>query len=488
MARKPQAADPDRLPAGKLLAWAGAGVSAGANFIILGYMSLYATDTLGIPAATVGLVILVSSLANVAGGLVSSWIVDRSPETRWGKARPYELAVIGIWLATWALFSTPASLDTAGRTVWLFVSFIAINVVFDTLLRSNDTLYMARAFANRRVYAKVYTRSGIFTTLMGITMTVTLPMALSWAGKDPERWSIAMLCFAVPLALIGMTRFFFVKEEFRSVDADEPPVKVRDLIATLRSGKWVWLLAGLTLLSSAINGANMISYYFRYIVGDLALQGAVAGASVIILPLILFFPRLMKRFAISQILIVGATMGLVGSGFYLFANGNLVLLMIGSILGGFAVLPLSYLTGVMILDVCAFNEWKGRRRLESTMGAVVGVCGRIGIGLSGLVVGQVLTAAGYDGTQRAQTASANTAIIGLFAGIPATVFLGIIILMVFYSRFDKKILPVVHSELDAKRAAADEKVLTLDEEEARVPLTASAGIPDQQSFPPAGHL
>ncbi|MGK9146088.1 MFS transporter [Plantibacter flavus] len=477
-------ADPDRLPFGKLFAWAGAGISAGANFIVLGYMAIYATDTLGIPAAMVGVIILVSSLCNIAGGLLASWIIDRSPETRWGKARPYEFAVIGVWLATWALFSTPASLDISGRTIWVFTTFLAINVLFDTLLRSNDTLYMARAFANRRVYAKVYTRAGIFTTIAGIALTIALPIGLNWADKDPARWSIVMLCVAVPLGILGMTRFIFVKEEFKTADTGAPPIKIGDLISTLRAGKWIWLIAGLYFLNSGINGANMISYYFRYVVGNLALQGAVAGAAVLILPLILLFPRLMKRFAISQIMIAGCMIGLIGAGFYLFANGSLILLGVGALLGGFAALPLSYLGGVMILDVCAFNEWKGKRRLESTMGALTGVMGRVGIGAAGLLVGASLSATGYDGTLDVQPASANTAIVGLFAGIPALVYLGIIVLMIFYSKFDLKILPVVNADLDARRAAADPEALTRAEEDAAVPLTTPASIPGEQAAPP----
>lgn len=463
MARADRMADPDALPFGKLLAWAGAGVSGGASFILLGYVSLYATDTLGISPAIVGGMILVASFANVVGGLFASYIVDRSPETRLGKARPYELAVLGIWLATWALFSVPSGLDQVGRTVWLFVTYLLINTVFDTVLRANDTLYMARAFANRRVYAKVYTRSGIFTTIASIALSVTIPMVLAWAGKDPERWSLGMLAFAVPLALIGMTRFFFVKEEFRTADSGEPPVKIRELLAVLGATKWVWLLAAMMFLTNAINGANMISYYFRYVVGDLALQGVAAAFGILALPVILFFPRLMKRFTISQILVVGAALGLVGAGLYWAANGSVILVTIGSLLAALATLPTSYLIGVMILDICAYNEWRGKRRLESTMGAAVGVFGRIGVGVAGLVVGQVLQLAGYDGTSQTQSPAALDAITGLFAGVPTVVFAGIILLMVFYGRFDRTIMPVVEAEIDDVRAARLTEAASLSE-------------------------
>lgn len=457
-----KAADPDRLPAGKLIAWAGAGVSGGANFVILGYVSLYATDTLGLAPALIGIMVLVSAFANVAGALTAGYLIDRSPETRWGKARPYEFAVLGTWAATWALFSTPSGLDQSGRIVWLFVTFLTINAVFDPILRGNDTLYMARAFANRRVYAKVYTRAGIFTTLGGIVLSITLPIALDWAGKTPELWSIVMAVFAVPLALIGMSRFVFVKEEFNTAESGERPVRVRDIFGALRTTRWVWFLCAVGALSAAVNGANMVSYYFRYVIGNLALQGVIAAIGIVALPLILFFPRLMKRFAISQILVAGAALGVAGSVFYAAANGNLVIFTIGTLLSAFALLPLSYLVGVMILDICAFNEWRGKHRLESTMGAIVGVFGRLGTGVAGFVVGIVLQASGYDGTKDAQTGGAQTAIVWLTAGVPAFCFAAVIVLMLMYGRFDRGILPQVHADLDARRRAreeADEKLI-----------------------------
>ena len=455
MKKTSKSTDPDRLPAGKLLAWAGAGVSGGASFIVLGYVSLYATDTLGLAPALIGVLVLVSAFANVAGALLAAYVIDRSPETRWGKARPYELAVLGIWAATWALFSTPTALDESGRIVWLFVTYITINAVFDPILRGNDTLYMARAFANRRVYAKVYTRAGIFTTLGGIVLSITLPIALGWAGKSPELWSVVMACFSIPLAAIGMTRFFFVKEQFNTSTPGIPPVRLKDIFVALGTTKWVWFLCALAAFSSAVNGANMVSYYFRYIVGNLALQGAIAAAGILVLPLTLIFPRLMKRFAISQILVGGAALGVIGAVFYAVANGNLVIFTIGALLSGCALLPLSYLVGVMVLDICSFNEWRGKHRLESTLGAVVGVFGRLGIGVAGFIVGVVLSAAGYDGALDVQEPAAEAAIVALTAGVPAVCFTMVVVLMLVYGRFDRRILPQVHAELDARHAERD---------------------------------
>ncbi len=63
--------------------------------------------------------------------------------------------------------------------------------------------------------------------------------------------------------------------------------------------------------------------------------------------------------------------------------------------------------------------------------------------------------------------------MGLFAGIPAAVFIGIIILMAFYLHFEKKILPQVEADLEERRASAAEQ------EPALVPAVAATTEPGE---------
>lgn len=461
------------LPFGKLVAWAGAGLSAAANFLILGYTAIYITDTLGLSPAFVGALLLISNVCNGVFGLAAAFVVDRSPETRLGKARPYEFAVLGIWLATWLLFSTPSALDDLGRAVWVLVTFISIQAVFDTLLRANDNLYLARAFYGRQVYAKVTTRSGIITSLGAIVVTVTLPMVLNAAGKSPEGWSSAIAWFAVPLAVIGMSRFAFVKEVHLTADAGAPPIRLRDIAAALRGNRWIFAIAALQMLAAAINGTGAGAYYFRYVVGDLGLQSVVLGAGILVLPSILFLPVLMKRVAISTIILIGAVSGVIGSVVNGFAGANIPILVIGGLFTGLALLPVSYLLSVLVLDLAAYNEWRGNRRLESTISAIVGIFQKIGQGLAGALVGGVLSLSGYDGSADVQGPAATAAIVALYSWLPAALFALVIVVMVVYGRFDRSVLPRAQAELDARDAALNESAAT-----ARATLTKQADAPE----------
>lgn len=254
--------------------------------------------------------------------------------------------------------------------------------------------------------------------------------------------------------------------------------------------KWIFLLAGVQIATSAVTGANVAAYYFRYVVGNLGLMGIMAALGIIVLPAILVLPKLMKRWAISQIVMAGAVMGIIGSAMFAFAGGNLVILSIGGIFNGLAILPISYLMTVMVLDLASYNEWKGQRRLESTLGTIVGVAGKLGMGLAGLITGQVLAASGYDGSKAAQAPSAVSAIVGLYSLFPAALFAIVFVLMTIYARFDRKILPQVHVELDALHAsrAAGEAGATEQDAPTSTPVTHALpdGVPPRDTITAPG--
>ena len=53
--------DPNHLGFGRLMAWKSSDIAmAGLNVIVLGYLSIYCSDTLGIAPAVVGTVLMVS--------------------------------------------------------------------------------------------------------------------------------------------------------------------------------------------------------------------------------------------------------------------------------------------------------------------------------------------------------------------------------------------------------------------------------------------
>lgn len=95
-----------KLPFGTTPAWSSRSISVAVGIVLLGQVSFYATESVGLSAAIVGTILAISKAFDAVTDLVSGFIVDRT-RSKLGKGRPYELFIVPFWLCIVAFFSTP---------------------------------------------------------------------------------------------------------------------------------------------------------------------------------------------------------------------------------------------------------------------------------------------------------------------------------------------------------------------------------------------
>lgn len=449
--RQEKRADPTRVGFWRVIAWSSSHASQAANVLVVGYFVLYCTDTLGLNPAIVGALFLASKVVDAVGTLLSGWLVDISPETRWGKARPYDLAIIGVWVFTAIMFSTPASLNDTGKYVWVFASFTMVSAIFTPLFLANQPLFMARAFGNREAITKVSSTSGLVVALAGVLTGITFPIFVQQVGKSPEGWTTLVLLYSIPMLLFGLVRFLTVREG-HSTEEGLPRVRFSDIRTVLSSNPYLWGVGLIQLIAAVVTSLGALSYYYRYIVGNIALQGLLGALALVLLPLFVVMPKLIRRFSVSKLIAVAGLLGVIGFTMYSFAGANIVLLIIAAVFTGASNLPVSFLLPILVIDNATYNEWKGNRRLESVGGAVQAFALAVGGGLAGGATGILLGAFGYDGTKAVQSAAATTGIVVVNSWLPAALSVIIIVVALFYDRFERQ-LPVITREIDIQRIA-----------------------------------
>ncbi|MDR2786145.1 MAG: MFS transporter, partial [Treponema sp.] len=96
--RKEKKVNPDHLSVGKFFAWKTRDVASAGVIVVMGFLTMFCTDYLGMPAAYVGTLLLAGRVFDGITDLFAGFLVDNT-NTRWGKARPYEWCIIGSWLA-----------------------------------------------------------------------------------------------------------------------------------------------------------------------------------------------------------------------------------------------------------------------------------------------------------------------------------------------------------------------------------------------------
>lgn len=376
---KVKTSNPDKVPVGKLFAWQTRPISLGAITIIFGYLSLYCTDMLGMPAALVGTLLMVSKIFDGITDLIAGWIVDNT-NTKLGKGRPYELCLIGVWVCTYALFYASDGWSLTVKSIWLFIMYTLVWSIFSTMLNAAETTYIIRAFHSKDAITKVSAYGGIIVTVGCMVVSVTLPMVIASVATTLSGWRLMILMYGIPLLILGMVRFFVVKEE-KGDEGDgekEERVRVKDILKVLVSNRYVWLLGIASLVPQMITGMGASTYYFTWVVGDLSLYSIIQFVSILSLIFLVVMPQMMKRYSAMQVVGISAAIGLVGYLIQFFAGTNLPLLVVGSLLAGVASLPPSYMRAVIIMQISDYNEFNHSPRMEASLAAAVNFLCKIG--------------------------------------------------------------------------------------------------------------
>lgn len=463
MSEMTQTATPKKkkeLTFGKLIAWSLRGGSTGVALMIMGYLSMFAIKVLGIPAVTVGTLMLASKFLDGVTDIFAGYIVDKT-NTKIGRGRPYELCVIGLWITTLALFICPASWGTTLKCVWLFIMYAFSNSVFMTFLNANQTVYMVRAFSDQKDYVALSTYGGLIPMVVVVIFNIIFPVLIGRIATSQAGWITLILIFAAPMVVLGLLRFFVVKETRKIDEKSGEKLSMKDVFTVLKKNPYIYIIALATFTMNLITNMGVNNFYFTDIVGNIGLLGALSAVQMIAIPMMLVIPTILKRTTVVKIIRVGILCTMAGYLINFFAGANFPLLAVAAVLYGGGAVPISMLTGLMIIDCAEYNEYKGLYRLEGSLGAINGFAQKLGAGLGAGLLGILLGLAGYSETAAVQTAGALNMVRLLFSLIPAALYLLVYLAFHLY-KLDKR-MPEIRKANEEKRAKVAEET-ALEEE------------------------
>lgn len=381
-------AENEVLPGYLKWAWTSRGLSLALNVILIMQLTYYCTDMLGMGATLVGTLLLASKIFDGVTDLFVGFIIDAT-HTKWGKARPYEIFIVFVWGLTVLLFSAP-EMSTTGKAIFVFVLYTLINSVCATFLNGGDAVYLARSIRSEKNRVSVMSFNGGIIMLFSIVISMLLPQLIAGMGSTKEGWTTMALIFAIPCAIIGMFRFIFVKEV---VDDNQPSdqqkeevqkIPLKQSLKCVFSNKYIFILAGMTLVVQlATNiGTAVNTYYFKYIMGNIGLATLVSIGSMLTPVIMLIFPVLSRKFGTVPILRAGAVLGVVGYGIRILGGTNLVTLTLGSVIGGVAILPVTMMISIYLIDTMDYGEWKTGTRVEGMLASVNSFASKLGSGIA----------------------------------------------------------------------------------------------------------
>lgn len=454
-----------KMPLWYSLAWSSRGIAAALNVILVGYVSFYASDVLGLSVGIIGTALLLSKIIDAFTDLGIGFLIDKT-HSRWGKARPYEIFIILQWVFTVLLFSVP-SIGKTGQYVYIFIMYVMINAICTTALGGSDSVYLARTFSTDNNRIKVMSVNGVVVMLCSIVFNIVAPQFIQQAGTSKAGWSTLALSMGIPLAIIGMLRFFLCKELPQKQEQSEAgaaadtkeskqtnSLSFKEMLSALGKNKYLFLLVGLMLITNIINNLGpAATYYFKYMVGDIGAL-SIANMTAVATPfLLILFPMLSRKIGTTRILQIASALGVVGMIIRTIGGINMATIMVGGLFNSVAVLPVSMMINTYLIDCMDYGEWKTGSRIEGLIASIVNFSAKVGQGVAAGLLGLIMGIAGYNGSLAAQSATANTAIIAMYNILPMILYAMMFIISMMYKmdKFRPKMqaeLKVMHGETE----------------------------------------
>lgn len=429
------------------------------------FLIYYYTDVWGIPAASIGLMLLLVRLWDAINDPLMGLVCDRT-STRWGKYRPYLL-----WMAIpygffgYLLFANP-DLSPGGKLIYAYVTYTlmlmaytAINVPYSSLLG------VLSPSSRSRTIASSFRFVGAFGGGLLITLLVRPMVAALGGGDEVAGFQSTMAIFAVVSVLLFWVTFATTRERV------SPPARQKthvwgEIGELSKNRPWLILLVAAVCSTAFITGrASATIYYFKYVVGDdgrAVLFGTLDQTTVFLSSGMLFMMLgtasvgFISRWADKKHLTVGLTLGtaVCYALFYVLPPENFMLLLAVNSLGAFMLGPTSALVWAMYADVADYGEWKFGRRSTGLVYSASLFALKTGSMIAGTLIGVLLSAFGFV-PNAVQGVSALVGINLLFSLIPAAFGVLKALAIAFYP-LDQRRVDQIEAELEQRRAVRGE--------------------------------
>lgn len=400
--------------------------------LISNFVMLYLTNTVGMNAAVIGTLILVSKLLDGVTDIFFGNLIDRT-RSKMGKARPWMLwSYVGNAIALVAVFTIPSGMGESVKYAYFFIAYTMLNAIFYTANNISYSALTSLITKNPNERVQMGTFRFIGSTLATVVVSNYTLVLVEKFGGGAIGWKWTAVVFAVIGIAVNTFSVLSVKElpedelnKGRGQEkAQSEKIGLFDTLKTLLSNKYFDMLTLLYLLFYMMMGISMGAaiYYFIYNCGDANWFGKMATASSVgsVVGLIVA-PWLVQKFKGIRTLNLGAF------------SLNFVIRIVFLILAlNFRASVLVWLFALVSLTMCTlggtFNALvseasdytfiKTGKRLDGSMYSCTSFGMKVGGGLGSAISGWLLAASHFDSTALVQPVECSNMLTFMFAGIP----------------------------------------------------------------------
>lgn len=407
---------------------------------LIGAITYFYTDKIGVAAMTAANVLLIAKIVDAFTDLIMGRIMDNGKSPK-GKCRPWFLRMaIPAFVVIVALFSVPSGLSSP----MLFAYLLITNVLASAVVSTAISIPYNAIQCMRTPSIEERTKMGIFRSIMGYLIGMIIAIALvpitNLLGVNGVADQAAYIKFAVVLGLISMVLLLIlyaksVEKTTAEQKQDDGVPFVKAIGMLFKNKYWVIVLIS-NLFSAVIFALTSASgtYYAKWILGNdnlVALMGAVGLISTFVGFGVV--GPMTKKLGIRKTLMISMIIGIAGSVVRIFFPDSLIVLMTAGQLPSFAIIPLMCVCGTMNTMAMDYNDYLYGNKIVGMSASASSFGSKVAGGLGGSLIGWILAVVNYDPTATVTTTAVRYGIYAFSIYIPLAMMVGLLLLT---SRFD----------------------------------------------------
>lgn len=455
------------------------------NLFVLTYVSsflkVFYTDVLKIAESKVASLFLVTRLWDAINDPIWGYIVARKKPNADGKFRPY-LKWVSVPLGISAMLCfVDFSRFTSNQTLILLCAYVTY-IMFGMLYTGMNIPFGSLASVitdDPEGRTLLSTFRSIGGGVGGAAPLLVAPLVIyKVTGTNAEGMEIksadagGMLTFGIVMGVLAIIFYMacFKTTRERVPSEQDPKVDMKKTyLGMLKSRPFVSAALAGILISGQLQFASLNQYLYKnyFENTNLSIVGTIANYLPMVI-LILFMPKLVKRFGKKELCGFGTFFSALASILMFFVVPKLdrlttgpAVFMLFLFIIGFGYSFVSITNWAVVADVIDYQEYKTGLRSESAIYAVYTFCRKLGqtaADSGGLLL--LSRVAGYDGAtmgSRGYIPGVGEGILFVCTLIPAIVYTLVFVLMQFAYPLDKKRLePVYKYVREAHESSAEE--------------------------------
>lgn len=439
---------------------------------IVGQLTYFYTDKVGLAIESVGIVMAIAKVLDAFTDVIFGNFIDHS---KGGNKKYYQ------WMIRMAvpaaaimivMFTVPIQAGTIPALLYVLVTNILLTAVIYTMISTPfASIMVVRTNSQQeRSTMGVFRAVGSYGAGMLIAIT-TIPLTNALGGTQS-----AWIKYGVILGLLVLLLFLICyyngrkakfASDFAAQDASTPvqqeekenvPFK-NAVVMLLKNRYWVIVLL-FNVITQITNtmASSAGTYYCKWIFGDDNLVAVIGsfGMLATIVGFVLSKP-IIAKLGVKRTVNFGLLGAAIPAAIRCFAPTNFILYAATSLIGSFVQIPLMCLYGVLLAMSIDYNEWKYDNQMVATSSGAIGFGfgNKVGGGVGTLLLSGILSVGAYDATLEVASTSMRYAIYALNNYVPLIINL---VMFVIFLQFDlEKKLPAMRAEVAERRAKAQEK-------------------------------